>query len=138
MNGSQTSEPDLPIARAVELRPAQLCGELIAALEASEGRRKRRARNTTADSIGLQIKQDLLAEIVRADPDPADFEGWLVERCIAEGLSDGPLRAMALIVWEEWRLAESTGDFRHWLAAGAPSDDREVPSTKEDSTGQSR
>ncbi|MDQ3520712.1 MAG: hypothetical protein M3466_20200, partial [Gemmatimonadota bacterium] len=85
MNGSQTSEPDLPIARAVELRPAQLCGELIAALEASEGRRKRRARNTTADSIGLQIKQDLLAEIVRADPDPADFEGWLVERCIAEG-----------------------------------------------------
>lgn len=129
LNGSRIPDTERPDARAQELRPAQLCGELLAALEASEGRRKRRARNTTADSIGLQIKQNLLEEVVRADPDPPDFEGWLLERCVAEGLSDGPLRAMALTVWEEWRLAESTGDFRHWLAAGAPSDDRELPST---------
>ena len=126
MTGSRIPEAGGPLFRAEGLRPAQLCGELMAALEASEGRRKRRARNTTADSIGLQIKQDLLEEVVRADPDPADFEGWLLERCVTEGLSDGPLRAMALTIWEEWRLAESTGEFRHWLAAGAPSDDREI------------
>lgn len=113
------------------LRPARLCSELLSALEASEGRRKRRARNTTADSIGLQIKHDLLEDVVRDDPDPAEFEEWLLTRCISEGVADGPVRAMALTIWEEWRLAGSTDDFREWLAAGAPSDDREVPSTKE-------
>ena len=35
------------------LRPAQLCAELINALEASEGRRRRRARDTTPDAIGM-------------------------------------------------------------------------------------
>ncbi len=115
------------------LRPARLCSELLSALGASEGRRKRRSRNTTADSIGLQIKHDLLEEVVRDDPDPAEFEEWLLQRCISEGVADGPVRAMALTIWEEWRLAGSTDDFRDWLAAGAPSDDREVPATKEGS-----
>jgi hypothetical protein len=32
---------------------------------------------------------------------------------------------MALGIWDEWRLAMSTDDFRRWLAEGAPSDDRE-------------
>ncbi len=112
-----------------ELRPAQLCRELLAALEASEGRRKRRVRDTTADAIGLQIKRDLLEEVARADPDPDDFEGWLLERCLAEGLADGPVRAMAMTIWDEWRLAAASDDFRRWLSQGAPSDDRESAST---------
>jgi hypothetical protein len=110
-----------------KLRPARLCQELLAALEASEGRRKRRARDTTADAIGLRIKGELLEEIVRADPDPQDFEAWLVQRCLHAGTAEGPVRAMALSIWDEWRLAGSTAEFRSWLEQGAPSDDREVP-----------
>ena len=105
-------------------RPARVCGELLAAVDASEGRRKRRVRNTTADAIGLEIKRRLLEEIVRADPEPDDFEAWLVERCEREGASDGPVRAMALVIWDEWRLASTTAEFRRWLEAGAPSADR--------------
>jgi hypothetical protein len=35
----------------------------------------------------------------------------------------GPAQAMARAVFEDWRLAHSSDDFRHWLASGAPSDD---------------
>lgn len=107
------------------LRPAQLCGELLEALEASEGRRRRRMRDTTPDAIGLGIKRELLEDIVRADPEPAVFERWLAERCLTAGTADGPVRAMALSIWDDWRLAATTEEFRRWLAQGAPSDDRE-------------
>ena len=110
-------------------RPAQICAELLEALQASEGRRKRRVRDTTADAIGLRIKRELLEEIVRADPDPNDFEGWLLERCLAEGPADGPVRAMAMTIWDEWQLTAASDDFRRWLSNGAPSDDRESAST---------
>jgi hypothetical protein len=111
------------------MRPAGICRELLETIEASEGRRKRRSRNTTADAIGLQIKRDLLEEIVRADPEADDFEGWLLERCLAEGPSDGPLRAIAITIWEEWQLTRASGEFRRWLAEGAPSEDRVSPSS---------
>ena len=107
------------------LRPARLCGDLLNALEASEGRRRRRVRDTTPDAIGLQIKRELLEDIVRADPEPEAFEGWLMQRCYEAGLADGPVRAMALSIWDEWRLASTTDEFRRWLEQGAPSDDRE-------------
>lgn len=113
---------------AEEPRPRQLCGELLAALDASDGRRKRRFRDTTPDSIGMRIKRALLEEIVQVDPEPAAFEGWLVQRCLQAGAADGPVRAMALSIWDEWRLAATTREFRDWLARGAPSDDREAGS----------
>ena len=110
-------------------RPADVCRGLLETIEASEGRRKRRARNTTPDSIGLDIKRRLLEEVVNADPDGNELEGWLLERCLAEGPADGPLRAIALTIWEEWKLAHASGDFRRWLSEGAPSADRDVPSS---------
>jgi hypothetical protein len=108
------------------LRPAHLCRELLAAMEASDGRRKRRKRDTTPDAIGMAIKRELLESAVRDDPEPDDFEGWLLARCLAppEGLSIGAVRSMALDVLAEWRLARVSPDFSAWLAAGAPSDDR--------------
>ena len=112
-------------------RPARVCGELLAAIEASEGRRKRRARNTTADAIGLEIKRQLLEEIIRDDPEGDELEEWLVERCRREGAADGPVRAMALVIWDEWRLASTTAAFRRWLEEGAPSADRESTITRE-------
>jgi hypothetical protein len=108
-----------------ELRPAVVCRELVAALEASEGRRRRRKRDTTPDAIGLGVKRALLEAVVAADPDPSAFEGWLLARCLEpyDGASVGGMRAMALDVLNEWRLACLAGDFADWLHRGAPSDD---------------
>jgi hypothetical protein len=119
------------------LTPAVVCSRLLAALEASEGRRRRRKRNTTPDSIGMAIKRALLEEAVRDDPDGDAFEGWLLERCLSAGEFDscsetaelfaasGPVRAMALEILAEWKMAETPSAFRSWLAEGAHSDDAE-------------
>jgi hypothetical protein len=109
-----------------DARPAQLCRELLAALDVAEGRRRRRKRDTTPDAIGIGIKRELLEAALREDPDPDAFEGWLLERCLgAAGThSTGGVRAMALEVLHEWQLARSLGAFDQWLAGGAPSEDR--------------
>jgi hypothetical protein len=107
-------------------RPAQVCRQLLAALDASEGRRRRRKRNTTPDSIGMAIKRRLLEETVRDDPSPGDFEGWLVQRCLTSDAGSGPAQAMALEVMADWRLAGKSEAFRNWLETGAPSEDRGV------------
>ena len=107
------------------LTPAELCRGLLGALGASEGRRKRRARDTTADSIGLAIQRELLEDVVREEPAPDEFEGWLLSRCEREGVGDGAMRAMALSVWDQWQLAQRAPDVRAWILAGAQSDDRE-------------
>jgi hypothetical protein len=105
------------------VRPSVLCRELLAALDASEGRRQRRKRDTTPDAIGLAIKRDLLERTIAADPDPEDFEIWLNDQCLAAPEAEGGVRAMALSIFEEWRLAAEADAFREWLARGAPSDD---------------
>jgi hypothetical protein len=107
----------------MSVRPAVICRELLAALEASEGRRRRRKRDTTPDAIGLGIKRALLEAAVAENPEPADFERWLLERCLAAGGETGATRAMALEVLAEWRLASSLPAFGEWLDHGAPSDD---------------
>lgn len=109
------------------LRPALVCGALLAALDASEGRRRRRKRDTTPDAIGMAIKRQLLTEAREADPDPDAFEAWLLARCRAhaETASMGAMRAMARDVIAEWRLAATCDDFGHWLATGVRSDDRQ-------------
>ncbi len=115
-----------PVGAPGALRPAEFCRELVATLEASEGRRRRRKRDTRPDAIGLAIKRSLLEAVVAEDPEPEDFEAWLLERCLAAGHGSGAVRAMALSIWDEWQLAESAPDFRAWLAEGAPSDDRDT------------
>jgi hypothetical protein len=106
------------------LTPVELCRGLLGALDASEGRRRRRARNTTADSIGMEIQRALLEGAVRDAPDAPDFERWLLEQCMAEGESDGATRAMALFIWQQWLLASEADGYREWIIRGAPSDDR--------------
>lgn len=106
-------------------RPAVVCRELVAALDASEGRRRRRKRDTTPDAIGLGVKRALLEAVVAADPEPDEFEGWLLMRCLEPyaGTSIGAMRAMALDVLGEWRFACTAEDFAAWLDRGAPSED---------------
>src|SRR5215510_14478823 len=107
------------------LRPALVCAELLSALEASDGRRKRRHRDTTPDALGMALKRALLEAVVRADPAPETFEEWLLERGWELGgtASIGAARAMAQDIASEWRLANQSPAFRGWLARGAPSDD---------------
>lgn len=107
-------------------RPAEICRALLAALQAAEGRRRKRKRDQTPDAIGLSIKRTLLRCAVEEDPDPEAFEEWLIQypaRC-APSAPLGAVAAMARSVLEEWRLAHSMRAFRAWLEHGAPSDDR--------------
>lgn len=110
---------------AESVRPAEVCKALLAALEASEGRRKRRKRDQTPDAIGLSVKRDLLARAVEDDPEPEAFEEWLLNypSTCADPELTGPASAMARTVFDEWRLAHSSEDFRVWLDRGAPSED---------------
>jgi hypothetical protein len=111
-----------------EPQPAAVCRGLLTALEASEGRRRRRHRDTTPDTLGLAMKRQLLERAIVDDPAPERFEAWLLERVMAaERDGIGGTRAMALEIFREWALAVASTDFRAWLAAGAPSDDLERP-----------
>ncbi|MGH7965423.1 MAG: hypothetical protein ACRERD_27040, partial [Candidatus Binatia bacterium] len=65
------------------MRPAHLCRQLLLALDPSEGRRKRRKRDTTPDALGMALKRELLERAVHADPAPEKFEQWLLEQCLA-------------------------------------------------------
>lgn len=95
-------------------------------MDASEGRRRKRKRDTTPDRAGLEIKRRLLEQAVQDDPEPAAFEGWLLEkgRAPEDTESSGALLAMARAIHEEWELARTSPGFREWLNAGSPSDDR--------------
>lgn len=115
-------------AAADTIRPSDVCRALLAALEAAEGRRRKRKRDQTPDAFGLSVKRDLLRRAVEADPAPDAFEAWLLAypaTCGAPEL-EGPALAMARAVFEEWRLAHSLGAFREWLEQGAPSADAGV------------
>jgi hypothetical protein len=107
------------------LRPAQLCQALLSALEASEGRRRKRKRDQTADAIGLTIKRELLEHAVEEDPAPDAFEEWLLGYSLnsRSTASVGAIAAMARAVLEEWRLVHRMTEFKSWLELGAPSDD---------------
>lgn len=108
-----------------DVRPADICRALLAALEASEGRRRNRKRDQTPDAFGLGVKRDLLHRAVEEDPRPEAFEEWLLKYPTTFDAPElvGPASAMARAVFEEWRLAHSLGEFRRWLEEGAPSDD---------------
>jgi len=113
---------------AENTRPAVICKALLGALEASEGRRRRRKRDQTPDAIGLSVKRQILERVVQDDPDPEAFEGWLLHFSQQhESMhSAGAVSAMARVVLEEWRLAHSMSDFKAWLDRGAPSDDADA------------
>lgn len=106
----------------MSLRPAAFCEQLLGAIDASEGRRKKRKRNTTPAAIGLSIKRDLLTRAIRDDPAPEHFEGWLLEQ-IFRAPASGPVRALSNEILAEYQSACADPSLRGWPAEGAPSAD---------------
>jgi hypothetical protein len=109
---------------AALLRPSDFSRALLQAIEASEGRRKRRKRDTTPDAIGLNIKRDLLNRAITDDPAPEAFEAWLLSQVLATPAS-GPVRALCGEILAEYQLACQDASFSMWLSEGAPSADAE-------------
>ncbi len=122
--------------RAALVRQAAFSRALLQALEAAEGRRKRRKRDQTPDSIGLGLKRQVLERVIEADPDPEAFEAWLLELVLATPGSGG-LRAVCQEIYQEYQLARHDPSFSEWLAAGAPSDDA-LPEPRLDTGRRSR
>ncbi|HZU05075.1 MAG TPA: type III secretion fhipep protein [Chloroflexota bacterium] len=114
---------------ATPLPPGEFCRLLLKALEASEGRRRRRKRDQTPDAIGLGLKRELLQRAIAANPAPAEFEGWLLAQALAAPAS-GPVRALCAEIFDEYRLAAVDPAFRGWLEQGAPSADAEEPAPR--------
>jgi len=108
-------------------RPAEFCRRLLAAVVASEGRQKRRKRDTTPDAIGIALKRGLLERAVQEDPAPEHFEAWLLERCLEAGRGGGAVRAIALGVFEEWRLARASPALGRACVAGLPGGEPRRP-----------
>lgn len=113
------------------MEPADFCRRLLATIDASDGRRSRRKRDTTPDSIGLELKRQILECAIEERPGRGDFEDWLWLRGSAwawrddrgEGHGSGAINAMAASILSEWRLCGESAEFRAWLMAGAPSAD---------------
>jgi hypothetical protein len=104
------------------LRPGEFCRLSLQALDASEGRSRRRKRDQTPDTLGMGIKRDLLERGAEADPPPEGFEGWLMEQVLASPVS-GPVRAMCVQILDEYRAAQVSPTLSDWLLQGAPSAD---------------
>ena len=105
-----------------ELRPGDFCARLLDALAASEGRRRRRKRDTTPDAIGMGLKRELMLRAAAEDPAPEGFEAWLMAR-VLESPAGGPVQAMCAEILDEYRVAAADPAFSAWLASGAFSED---------------
>src|ERR671911_2880677 len=91
--GVESRVMDAGHAYDAALRPAVVCQQLIQATDASEGRRKRRKRDTTPDSLGMEVKRELLEAVIADDPNPDAFEAWLFARVQVSGRLAGGARA---------------------------------------------
>ena len=89
----------------VSLQPKTFCAALLAALEASEGRKRKRKRDQTPDTIGLLAKRELLERAVCEQPDAEEFEAWLHEYAACH--EGGTALAMVTFTWPVMRSAMS-------------------------------
>jgi hypothetical protein len=74
---------------------------------------RRRARDQQADRLGLELKRRVLEALLARDPEPDDMEAALMLVVDQFGTPTGPIRAMALLVLDEWRVAAATPE---WVA----------------------
>lgn len=102
------------------LRPAEFARLARASIEVSEGRRRRRQRDTLADELGLELKLALLEAIEAADPEPEELEAFLLEYALRPERPSGPIRGVCTDLRAEWEIAQIAPAFAAWLREGAP------------------
>ena len=83
-------------------RPRDFALFLLGSGEASP---RQRARDQQADAAGLELKRRVLAQVVARDPEPDELEAELIRIVEDLGPPDGPTRAVARGVLDEWRFA---------------------------------
>lgn len=110
------------VETSVSLQPGEFSRYMLRALEASEGRTKRRKRDQRPDEIGLGIKREILRRAAEEEPPAEEFEAWLMAQ-VAAAPAPGGVRAMCAQILEEYRVANLDRSFGDWLRSGAPSDD---------------
>jgi hypothetical protein len=114
------------IEQTEAIRPGQFCQFLLRTLEASEAQTRRRKRDQTPDHIGLAMRRALLERVIADDPDPSQLERSLMEQILLSP-APGPLRAMAMLILDEYRFAATQPELTAWLKAGAPNADADEP-----------
>ena len=78
-----------------------------------------RARDQQADRVGMELKRRILDDLAALDPEPADLEAALL-RSIAEiGPPEGPARAVAAGIRDEWLAAQASPEWVEQLLAEA-------------------
>jgi hypothetical protein len=85
---------------------------------------RKRARDQQADLAGLALKRRVLDALAARDPEPDDMEGALLAIVVEVGSPPGATRAIALALFEDWRIAtETPGWVAHLLDEALRSDD---------------
>lgn len=86
----------------MELRPRDLA---LLLLSSGDLRARQRARDQQADQAGLALKRRVLDRLAALDPEPDDLERCLQGIVGEFGPPDGPTRAMATSLRDEWQAA---------------------------------
>jgi hypothetical protein len=87
---------------------------------------RQRARDQQADRAGLDLKRRILDRLAALDPEPADLEAALLTIVEEMGPPQGPARAVAAVVRDEWLAACASPEWvAQLLAEAATADQRE-------------
>ncbi len=98
------------------LRPRDLALILLASRDL---RPRQRARDQQADSVGLDLKRQVLERVAALDPEPAELEAALVRLVEESAKPSGPVRAVAASFHQEWQTACATPDWVEHLLTEA-------------------
>jgi hypothetical protein len=89
-----------------------VCRDLLATFLTSDAVLRRGAR-TVQEIIAMAFERAVLERAITDDPDPEDFESWLVERCIElapESRGESWVRNTAVRIHDRWLRARGVLD----------------------------
>ncbi|MBI3462482.1 MAG: hypothetical protein HY000_05390 [Planctomycetes bacterium] len=112
-------------------RPAQLARLL---LDASHAPRKR-ARDQQADETGGALERRMLERLMALDPSAEALDRALAQIVREMGEPEGPARALALHIREQWQAACREPQLVPWLLLHARGHPRAAGTTEEGTAG---